>query len=108
MSDRKTFLTEANSAAALRQSNAEPKSVVARLQSSALKWGRAAIDETDASEANLTDGIRPPARLMETTAMPKGSPILSEYKDIVGPWNNWRAVQAQCASLAAVLISSPQ
>jgi len=32
---------------------------------------------------------------------------LSEYKGIVAPWNNWRAVQAQCASLAAVLVTSP-
>ena len=30
---------------------------------------------------------------------------LSEYKGIVAPWNNWRAVQAQCASLAAALIA---
>jgi hypothetical protein len=30
---------------------------------------------------------------------------LSEYKGIVAPWNNWRAVQAQCASLAAALIT---
>jgi hypothetical protein len=33
---------------------------------------------------------------------------LSEYKGIVAPWNNWGAVQAQCASLAAALITSPQ
>jgi hypothetical protein len=32
---------------------------------------------------------------------------LSEYKGIVAPWNNWRAVQAQCASLAAALITPP-
>jgi hypothetical protein len=32
---------------------------------------------------------------------------LSEYKGIVAPWNNWRAVQAQCASLAAALIMPP-
>ena len=32
---------------------------------------------------------------------------LSEYKGIVAPWNNWRAVQAQCASLAAALVASP-
>lgn len=33
---------------------------------------------------------------------------LHEYKGIVAPWNNWRAVQAQCASLAAALITPPQ
>ena len=33
---------------------------------------------------------------------------LSEYKGIVAPWNNWRAVQAQCASLAAALVASPR
>ena len=33
---------------------------------------------------------------------------LSEYKGIVAPWNNWRAVQAQCASFAAALITPPQ
>jgi hypothetical protein len=33
---------------------------------------------------------------------------LSEYKGIIAPWNNWRAVQAQCASLAAALIAPPQ
>jgi hypothetical protein len=32
---------------------------------------------------------------------------LSEYKGIVAPWNNWRAVQAQCAALAAALITPP-
>jgi hypothetical protein len=32
---------------------------------------------------------------------------LSEYKGIVAPWNSWRAVQAQCASLAASLMTSP-
>jgi hypothetical protein len=32
---------------------------------------------------------------------------LSEYKGIVAPWNSWRAVQAQCASLAAALITPP-
>ena len=32
---------------------------------------------------------------------------LSEYKGIVAPWNNWRAVQAQCASLATALITPP-
>ena len=31
---------------------------------------------------------------------------LSEYKGIVAPWNDWRAVQAQCASLAAALVAS--
>jgi hypothetical protein len=33
---------------------------------------------------------------------------LSEYKRIVVPWNNWRAVRAQCASLAAALIEPPR
>jgi hypothetical protein len=33
---------------------------------------------------------------------------LSEYKGIVAPWNSWRAVQEQCASLAGALIRSPQ
>src|ERR1700677_5129831 len=33
---------------------------------------------------------------------------LSEYKGVVAPWNNWRAVQAQCASLAAALIAPPR
>src|SRR5271167_4769215 len=33
---------------------------------------------------------------------------LSEYKGIVAPWNNWRAVQAQCASLGAALVASPR
>ena len=33
---------------------------------------------------------------------------LSEYKGIVAPWNNWHAVQAQCASLAAALIAPAQ
>jgi hypothetical protein len=32
---------------------------------------------------------------------------LSEYKGIVAPWNDWRAVQAQCASLGAALIEPP-
>jgi hypothetical protein len=32
---------------------------------------------------------------------------LSEYKGIIAPWNDWRAVQEQCASLAAALIVSP-
>ena len=30
---------------------------------------------------------------------------LSEYKGIVAPWNNWRAVQEQCTSLAAALMT---
>jgi hypothetical protein len=30
---------------------------------------------------------------------------LSEYKGIVAPWNSWRVVQAQCASLAAALVA---
>jgi hypothetical protein len=32
---------------------------------------------------------------------------LSEYKGIIAPWNNWRAVQEQCASLAAALVVLP-
>jgi hypothetical protein len=32
----------------------------------------------------------------------------SEYKGIVSPWNNWRAVQAQCASLSAALVAPPR
>jgi hypothetical protein len=32
---------------------------------------------------------------------------LSEYKGIVAPWNSWRAVEAQCASLAATLMRPP-
>lgn len=32
---------------------------------------------------------------------------LSEYKGIVAPWNSWRAVQEQCAALAAALIGAP-
>jgi hypothetical protein len=33
---------------------------------------------------------------------------LSEYKGIVAPRNNWRAVQAQCASLSAALVTPSQ
>jgi hypothetical protein len=29
---------------------------------------------------------------------------LAEYKGIVAAWNNWRAVQEQCASLAGALM----
>lgn len=29
---------------------------------------------------------------------------LAEYKGIVAPWNDWRAVGRQCRSLAAVLL----
>jgi hypothetical protein len=29
---------------------------------------------------------------------------LTEYKGIVAPWSNWRAVKAQCRSLAAALL----
>ena len=32
---------------------------------------------------------------------------LTEYKGIIAPWNNWRAVQVQCASLAAAMLSPP-
>lgn len=32
---------------------------------------------------------------------------LMEYKGIIAPWNNWRAVQVQCASLAATILSPP-
>jgi hypothetical protein len=33
---------------------------------------------------------------------------LSEYKEIVAPSNNWRAVQAQCTSLAVALMTPPK
>jgi hypothetical protein len=33
---------------------------------------------------------------------------LSEYKGIIDPWNDWRAVQAQCTSLAAALLTPPR
>lgn len=29
---------------------------------------------------------------------------LGEYKGIVAPWNDWRAVEAQCRALAAALL----
>jgi hypothetical protein len=32
---------------------------------------------------------------------------LTEYKGIIAPWNNWRGVRTQCASLAAALITPP-
>jgi hypothetical protein len=32
---------------------------------------------------------------------------LSEYKGIIAPWNNWRAVQEQCASLAEAVVVLP-
>jgi hypothetical protein len=32
---------------------------------------------------------------------------LTEYKGIIAPWNNWRAVQVQCAALAAAILSPP-
>jgi len=32
---------------------------------------------------------------------------LSEYKGIVAPWNDWRAVAAQCRSLAVALLKEP-
>jgi hypothetical protein len=32
---------------------------------------------------------------------------LSEYKGIVAPWNTWRAVEEQCAALAATLMMPP-
>lgn len=32
---------------------------------------------------------------------------LSEYKGIVAPWNNWRAVEKQCRMLAAALLKQP-
>jgi hypothetical protein len=32
---------------------------------------------------------------------------LSEYKGIVAPWNDWRAVEAQCRSLALALLEEP-
>jgi hypothetical protein len=33
---------------------------------------------------------------------------LSEYKGIIAPWNDWRAVEGQCGSLAAALIVQPE
>jgi hypothetical protein len=33
---------------------------------------------------------------------------LSEYKGIIAPWSNWSAVQKQCASLAAAILSVPR
>jgi hypothetical protein len=32
---------------------------------------------------------------------------LTEYKGIVAPWNEWRAVEAQCRSLALALLEQP-
>jgi hypothetical protein len=32
---------------------------------------------------------------------------LSEYKGIVAPWNDWRAVEAQCRSLALAVLELP-
>jgi hypothetical protein len=32
---------------------------------------------------------------------------LTEYKGIIAPWNNWRAVQVQCGALAAAILSPP-
>jgi hypothetical protein len=32
---------------------------------------------------------------------------LTEDKGIIAPWNNWRAVQTQCASFAAAILSEP-
>jgi len=32
---------------------------------------------------------------------------LTEYKGIVAPWNDWRAVQAQCRALAVALLEQP-
>ena len=32
---------------------------------------------------------------------------LGEYKGIVAPWNDWRAVQAQCRALAVALLDVP-
>jgi hypothetical protein len=33
---------------------------------------------------------------------------LTEYKGIIAPWNDWRAVERQCASLGAAILSLPQ
>jgi hypothetical protein len=33
---------------------------------------------------------------------------LTEYKGIVAPWNDWRAVKAQCRSLAVALLEEPE
>jgi hypothetical protein len=32
---------------------------------------------------------------------------LSEYKGIVAPWNDWRAVESQCRALAVALLEEP-
>lgn len=32
---------------------------------------------------------------------------LAEYKGIIAPWNSWRAVKAQCATLAAAILTPP-
>ncbi|MDB6101670.1 MAG: hypothetical protein JWO52_1669 [Gammaproteobacteria bacterium] len=32
---------------------------------------------------------------------------LTEYKGIVAPWNDWRAVEAQCRLLALGLLEQP-
>lgn len=33
---------------------------------------------------------------------------LKEYKGIVAPWNDWRAVESQCRSLAVALLERPE
>ncbi len=32
---------------------------------------------------------------------------LADYKGIIAPWNNWRAVQVQCATLATAILTQP-
>ena len=32
---------------------------------------------------------------------------LNEYKGIIPPWNDWRAVERQCHSLAAAMVRKP-
>ena len=33
---------------------------------------------------------------------------LTEYKGIIAPWNDWRAVERQCAALGAAVLTLPQ
>jgi hypothetical protein len=33
---------------------------------------------------------------------------LAEYKGIAAPWNDWRAVESQCRSLALALLEEPE
>ena len=70
------------------------------------------VDFSHAAGAEFCGHGVPPlacGRSLTTVHQSLGTLIdLSEYKGIVAPWNNWRAVQAQCASLAAALIEPPR